>query len=276
MAGHGSAIPTQIVINSAVTILAKYHEQFSWSFTPDTYTAGDGTTKERGSGVATLSGPVWDYSALATLDGYMAAQTEVDAVVTFKDTGSATLNPVKVIVEPNITTVLGIKKVLIGASGASDNNLDAETGWIDMGRPVDESVQVAFSVERDTTGRLPYYTSNMVDLQMEFNDIQLSDVTGTHSVDDSVKIAIKFGGDVYAVFTGIRLDNIDQQFGNMIRTRVRCTGSAYNDTAAWSQLFAFHDGSSGAVTEPGDKRFGFTLTLSGEYVAAQSELLTIA
>lgn len=273
MAGEGTGVITQVAFNSGgVTAAVPKIEDFTYAFAPDEFTPTSQAPQERGSGIGTLMGNILDYSAFSSLATLMGNRTETDAVYTYRGGGTGTVNPCRLKVTPILNTVGGIDKVLLGASGASNNNLDAETGWTDLGTPYgDINPQVSAEAGFDGNRRY-YYKYCRLEHQVILPDIAVGDLSA-FSIGEQVKLAFKIGADLYLVYDNVFLSfsTADQNSDDPLSVRLRVTGTH----SAWSSLFQFHNGSAAEVTEPGDFFYGCRVEAQA-FGLAESDFLTFA
>lgn len=276
MPGRGTGIPTQISINAgAVVVAAPYAEGFSVDPAPESYESAALKPVRRGSGVWRVAGNLKDYSAFATLAGYMTGRTAVNCVVTYVGGGTLTLNPCRVKVLPTLLQVQGVQEVFLGTSSANLVDLDAGTGWTSLGMALDD-ITVSFETNDHTSGRVFYYSWIRASSLLMLPDITPATITGaSFTRQQQVKLALKFGDNLWLVLDNVRLDGYEDaaQDGN----RPLCTELAVSGThTAPASLFSFHNGSAAAVTEPGDFIFGFDLEVIGAYLASQADTATFA
>lgn len=275
--GQGPGVPSQIDFNSGgVVIVGSRAEGFSIGHAPDSFTSAEQTEQERGGGVMTLAGTLYDYSNFTAFNTLMKNRTSIPVAVTYIGTSKVfTYNPCKLRVMPQFLSMQGATKVLIGTSAALNSDLDTTgLGWTDLGVPHGD-LQASFETGGGTANRVFYYSYSRIDLSVLLPDVTVAAVEAVAAKKDSIKLAYRFGANVWLVFSNIRLNNVEyaDQDGDMpLRTRLRATGV----NTDWANLFAFHDGGiGGVVAEPGDFVFGYNVEVQGQYMFSQSDLLSI-
>jgi hypothetical protein len=277
MPGRGTGVITSININGgAPTITGPYVEGFSLTPEAESYRSAAMVDVRRGAGVIRLAGTIWSYADYAAAVALMTARTVVTVIVTYRSGTTLTLTNCRVTVTPVLLGIQGVTKVMIAPSASLDTNLDAGTGWTDLGQPLDDGLELTFERNSHTSGRHPYYSWMRARARMLMPDITPATLSGP-SIDplDAVKLAFRFGADIWLVLASAYLtaaDDAEQDGDRPLSTEVIVEGA--DETPG--SVFAFHDGSAGAVANPGSLRFGFTLEITAPYFGSMADVATWA
>jgi hypothetical protein len=277
MAGRGTGVLTSISINGgAPLITAPYVEGFTFTPEKESYRSAAMVEVRRGSGVARVAGTIWSYADYPAALALMVARTPFTTILNYRSGRTLTLTGCKLAVTPVLMAVQGIQTVMIGPAAAVDNNLDVGTGWTDLGQPLDDGLELTFERNTHTAGRLPYYSWMRARARMLFPDTLPSVITAaTIAKIDPVKLAFKFGADIWLVISSAYLtenDDADQDGDRPLVTEVIVEGA--DETPG--SIFYFWDGSAGAVANPGNLRFGWELQITGAYFGAMSDIASFS